>query len=86
MIRPEWFEIAPATLAYEQGIVPADTILLSGTILSQSFLGSKSRFVIQTSNTEAKETVIADFDTIESESLRVGDRITVRAKKKWRIV
>ena len=83
MIRPEWFEIANQPLAYEQGIVPAETILLSGTILSQSFLGSKSRFVIQTNSNGENETITADFDTIESENLRVGDKITVRAKKSW---
>ena len=83
MIRPEWFETAPATLAYEQGLVPASAILLSGTILAEQFLGSKSRFVIQTSNTESKETITADFDTISAENLRIGDRITVRAKKIW---
>ena len=83
MIRPEWFETAPAPLAYEQGLVPASTILLSGTILAEQFLGSKSRFVIQTSNTESKETITADFDTISAENLRIGDRITVRAKKIW---
>ena len=83
MIRPEWFETAPAPLAYEQGLVPASAILLSGTILAEQFLGSKSRFVIQTSNTESKETITADFDTISAENLRIGDRITVRAKKTW---
>lgn len=83
MIRPEWFETAPAPLAYEQGLVPASAILLSGTILAEQFLGSKSRFVIQTSNTESKETITADFDTISAENLRIGDRITVRAKKIW---
>lgn len=83
MIRPEWFETAPAPLAYEQGLVPASAILLSGTILAEQFLGSKSRFVIQTSNTESKETITADFDTISAENLRIGDRITIRAKKIW---
>lgn len=83
MIRPEWFELAPAVHAYEQGLIPADSILLSGTILSEQFLGSKSRFVIQPVNTEAKETVTADFDTIEAENFRIGDRITLHAKKFW---
>ena len=86
MIRPEWFEIAGQALPHEQDIVPADTILLSGTILSQSFLGSKSRFVIQTNNTEEKEIITADFDTIDSEILRVGDRITVRARRSWNFI
>lgn len=86
MIRPEWFEIAGQVLPHEQDIVPADTILLSGTILSQSFLGSKSRFVIQTSNTEEKEIITADFDTIDSEILRVGERITVRARRSWNFI
>ena len=83
MIRPEWFELIHPSHAHEQGLIPAGTILLSGTILSEQFLGSKSRFVIQTSNTESKETVTADFDTIEAENLRVGDGITVHAKKFW---
>ena len=83
MIRPEWFEIAPQAQSYEQGLIPADTVLLSGTILAEQFLGSKSRFVIQTGTPGAKETITADFDTIEAENLRVGERITVRAKKIW---
>ena len=86
MIRPEWFEIAGQVLPHEQDIVPADTILLSGTILSQSFLGSKSRFVIQTCSTEEKEIITADFDTIDSEILRVGERITVRARRSWNFI
>ena len=83
MIRPEWLEIAPASPACEQSVIPAGAILLSGTILSEQFLGSKSRFVIQTSSTSAKEIITADFDTIESENLRIGGQITVRAKKSW---
>ena len=83
MIRPEWFEIAPQAQSYEQGLIPADTVLLSGTILAEQFLGSKSRFVIQPDTPDAKETITADFDTIEAENLRVGERITVRAKKIW---
>ena len=83
MIRPEWLEIAPASPACEQSVIPAGAILLSGTILSEQFLGSKSRFVIQTSSTSAKEIITADFGTIESENLRIGGQITVRAKKSW---
>ncbi|MBR1404900.1 MAG: ABC transporter ATP-binding protein [Treponema sp.] len=83
MIRPEWLEIAPQQVKSDQSLVLARNILLSGTILSENFLGSKSRFVIQTDNTSAKETITADFDTIASENLRVGDRILVSARKTW---
>ena len=77
MVRPEWFEIAPAVSAFENGIVPADTVLLSGTILNEEFLGSKTRYVVQTE----ENTILADFDTISSENLRVGDRISLKAKR-----
>ena len=83
MIRPEWLEIAPPQVKSDQSLILASNILLSGTILSENFLGSKSRFVIQTDNTSAKETITADFDTIASENLRVGDRILVSARKTW---
>lgn len=83
MIRPEWFEIAPQSPAYEKNLLPADKILLSGTVLSEEFLGSKSRFVIQSDSTSEKEIITADFDTISCENVRIGDRITVRAKKIW---
>ena len=83
MIRPEWLEIAPPQVKSDQSLVLASNILLSGTILSENFLGSKSRFVIQTDNTGAKETITADFGTIASENLRVGDRILVTVKKFW---
>ncbi len=85
MIRPEWFEILSEAFAYQKEIIPADKIILSGTILSHEFLGSKSRFVIQTNNTQEKETITADFDTIESEKLRIGGQITIEVKKTWEI-
>lgn len=83
MIRPEWFEIAPQSPAYEKNLLPADKILLSGTVLSEEFLGSKSRFVIQSDSTSEKEIITADFDTISCENVRIGDRIILAAKKFW---
>ena len=83
MIRPEWFEIAPRSPAYEKNLLPADKILLSGTVLSEEFLGSKSRFVIQSDSTSEKEIITADFDTISCENVRIGDRIILAAKKFW---
>ena len=83
MIRPEWFEIAPQPPAYEKNLLPADKILLSGTVLSEEFLGSKSRFVIQSDSTSEKEIITADFDTISCENVRIGDRIILAAKKFW---
>lgn len=83
MIRPEWFEIAPQSPAYEKNILPADKILLSGTVLSEEFLGSKSRFVIQSDSSSEKEIITADFDTISCENVRIGDRIILAAKKFW---
>ncbi|MBO6218913.1 MAG: TOBE domain-containing protein, partial [Treponema sp.] len=58
-------------------------ILLSGTVLSEEFLGSKSRFVIQSDSTSEKEIITADFDTISCENVRIGDRIILAAKKFW---
>ncbi|MBQ8012771.1 MAG: ABC transporter ATP-binding protein [Treponema sp.] len=83
MIRPEWFELAPQSPAYEKNLLPADKILLSGTVLSEEFLGSKSRFVIQSDSSSGKEIITADFDTISSENVRIGDRILLAAKKFW---
>lgn len=83
MIRPEWFEIAPQSPAYEKNLLPADKILLSGTVLSEEFLGSKSRFVIQSDSSSGKEIITADFDTISCENVRIGDRIILAAKKFW---
>ena len=83
MIRPEWFEIAPQSPAYEKNLLPADKILLSGTVLSEEFLGSKSRFVIQSDSTSEKEIITADFDTISCENVRIGDRIILAARKFW---
>ena len=70
MIRPEWFEIAEGS-----------DNALAGTILSQEFLGSKTRFIIQTDSTQEKELITADFDTIECENLQVGSRIILEIKK-----
>ena len=83
MIRPEWFELAPSPAKSDQAIVFKSTILLSGIVLSEEFLGSKSRFVIQTDSSGEKGLVTADFDTILSEHIRIGDRITVSARKCW---
>ena len=83
MIRPEWFEIAPQSPAYEKNLLPADKILLSGTVLSEEFLGSKSRFVIQSDSSSEKEIITADFDTISCENVRIGDRIILAARKFW---
>lgn len=85
MIRPEWFKLAQGSLKSDQNLVPADVILVGGTILSEEFLGSKTRFVIQTSTTESKEIVTADFETIFCDNLRIGDTILLEAAKKWQI-
>lgn len=85
MIRPEWFKLAQVSLKSDQNLVPADVILVGGTILSEEFLGSKTRFVIQTSTTESKEIVTADFETIFCDNLRIGDTILLEAAKKWQI-
>lgn len=85
MIRPEWFKLAQPSPSYEQNLVPADKILLEGTVLSEEFLGSKTRFVIQTKATEGKEIVTADFDTIFSDAIRVGNRVLLEAVKSWEI-
>ena len=83
MIPPEWFEIAPQSPAYEKNLLPADKILLSGTVLSEEFLGSKSRFVIQSDSSSGKEIITEDFDTISCENVRIGDRIILAARKFW---
>ena len=85
MIRPEWFRIAQSVSKYDQNLVPADKILLTGTILSEQFLGGKTRFVVQTDSTESKEIITADFDTIECEDFRVGSRISLEVTKSWEI-
>ncbi|WP_294428487.1 ABC transporter ATP-binding protein [uncultured Treponema sp.] len=83
MIRPEWFKIAQDAVKSDQSLIPADKIFINGTILSEQFLGSKTRFIIQTNSTESKEIVTADFDTISSENLRVGSRISLEVNRFW---
>ncbi|MCR4821676.1 MAG: ABC transporter ATP-binding protein [Treponema sp.] len=83
MIRPEWFKICQASQSWEKDLIPQDKIILSGTLLSEEFLGSKSRFIIQTDNSESKEIITADFETISCQSLRLGDRIVIEAVKFW---
>lgn len=83
MIRPEWFKIAQNAVKSDQSLIPADKIFINGTILSEQFLGSKTRFIIQTNSTESKEIVTADFDTISSENLRVGSRISLEVNRFW---
>ena len=83
MIRPEWFELAPPKFVGEEGRAFRDTVFLSGTMLSHEFLGSKCRFIIQTTNTELKEAVTIDLDTLDAEFFRIGEQITVRARRSW---
>ncbi|WP_407427150.1 ABC transporter ATP-binding protein [Treponema sp.] len=75
MIRPEWFKIAQKS----------QNFLLSGTILSEEFLGSKCRFIIQCDSTDEKELITADFDTIECENLKIGSHISFEAVKFWEL-
>ena len=83
MIRPEWFEVAQIPEKSERSLLSIDKILLSGTILSEEFLGAKSRLIIQTESANESEIVIADFDTIDCGSIRPGDRISLIARKSW---
>ncbi len=87
MVRPEWFKIVSGSGEWPcepagTGIVPAETIVLSGRVLSHEFLGSKSRFVIMT---DAGTKITADFDTIESENIELGAKITLASKKCWKM-
>lgn len=85
MIRPEWFEVARIPEKSERSLLSIDKILLSGTILSEEFLGAKSRLIIQTESANESEIVIADFDTIDCGSIRPGDRISLIARKSWKM-
>ena len=81
MIRPEWFKIAVKSSGTDRSIVPADRILLDGTIVREEFLGGKTRFLIQTA--DGNEIITADFDTIDCGDVRVGGRILLEARRTW---
>ena len=81
MIRPEWFGSVERTQPWQGAIAKPDAVTLSGKIAAQEFLGAKTRFSVDTE----LGLITADFDTIESESMRPGDDITLVSRKSWKL-
>lgn len=76
IIRPEWFKLNKTT---ECGDV-------EGTVISASFLGDRTRFVIQTKSIKGKDvqtTITADLKTLDTNSLETGSPVSLNIYHKW---
>ncbi|MBQ0052736.1 MAG: ABC transporter ATP-binding protein [Treponema sp.] len=85
MIRPEWFELVDsssnfaAVSALQNLPAVAEDFFVEGKIVSEAFLGSRTRFLIETN--ENSEKITADLETITTTNLKIGNKIKLRAKK-----
>jgi len=78
IIRPEWFELNKSD---KKGIV-------EGKVVSSSFLGDRTRFVISTITVEGqKRTVLitADLPTLETNFLETDGFVSLNISHKWKI-
>lgn len=71
MVRPEWFSLSKEETAH-----------ITGTVLSTSFLGDRTRFQIET---DSNKLIIADLPTLDSNSLEVGRKVLLNIEHKWKI-
>lgn len=88
LIRPEWFELRHSERSQESTKAVIDDEsnqsknrsdkLFHGKIISLSFLGEKTRFLIQLD--ESEKIVTADFATLETENLKIGDEVSMKVK------
>lgn len=72
LIRPEWFELQSQN---------TNEKLFRGKIISSSFLGEKTRFLIKLE--ESEKIVTADFATLETENLKIGDEVSMKVKNSF---
>ena len=78
IIRPEWFELNKTE---EPGIV-------EGKVVSASFLGDRTRFVIAAEKLEGKScnvALTADLPTLETNFLEEGGSVSLNISHKWKI-
>ena len=78
IIRPEWFELNKTE---KQGIV-------EGKVVSASFLGDRTRFVIAASKIEGSAcgvSITADLPTLETNFLEKDGSVSLNVSHKWKI-
>lgn len=78
LIRPEWFGISEKNFAQDaepKGVFGGS---LRGRILSSSFLGEKTRFLIKLD--ESGKIITADFDTLFSKDLKEGEPVSLKVR------
>ena len=78
IIRPEWFELNKTE---KQGIV-------EGKVVSASFLGDRTRFVIAASKVEGSAcnvAITADLPTLETNFLEKDGSVSLNISHKWKI-
>ncbi len=78
IIRPEWFELNKTE---KQGIV-------EGKVVSASFLGDRTRFVIAASKIEGSAcnvSITADLPTLETNFLEKDGSVSLNISHKWKI-
>ncbi|EID84391.1 ABC-type spermidine/putrescine transport system, ATPase component [Treponema sp. JC4] len=76
IIRPEWFELNKTTARGD----------VEGIVKSASFLGDRTRFVIQTKTIEGKAiqtSITADLKTLDTNSLEAGSPVSLNINHKW---
>ena len=76
IIRPEWFELNKTTARGD----------VEGTVTSASFIGDRTRFVIETTFIKEKacQTIItADLKTLDTNSLEIGSPVSLNINHKW---
>ena len=78
IIRPEWFELNKTET---QGLV-------EGKVVSASFLGDRTRFVIAASKIEGSAcdvAITAELPTLETNFLESGGSVSLNISHKWKI-
>lgn len=79
LIRPEWFELRHSERSGESN--NRSDKLFHGKIVSSSFLGEKTRFLIELDGSE--KIVTADFDTLETENLKLGNEVLMKVRNSF---
>lgn len=75
LIRPEWFSLAEKDCGDDSGKA------LRGKVVSSSFLGEKTRFLIKLDDNG--KIITADFDTLFSENLRKGESVNLKVRNSF---
>lgn len=72
LVRPQWFELNKSE----------DAGAIKGTVISSSFLGDKTRFIIEI--TESQK-ITVDLPTLDSNFLENGGAVSLNINHKWKI-